>query len=306
MEMMIGQTSAGAAPADVVKESSTATFVVDVIETSMKTPVIVDFWAPWCGPCKQLGPVLEKAVKAARGAVKMVKINVDENQQLAQQLRIQSIPAVFAFAGGRPVDGFSGALPESQVKSFVDRLAQSGAGKQASPIEAALLQAKELLEAGDATRAGALYGQILGQEADNLSALGGLARCQLAARDFTGARATLARVPKGKEKDAEIASVAAALELAERGASAGNPDSLRARLVADANDHQARFDLALALYGADQREEAIEELLTIFKRNRGWNEEAARKQLLQFFEAQGPTDPLTLSGRRKLSSVLFS
>ena len=306
--MILGQPAAGGAPpADLVKDSDTAHFMADVIEASQTTPVVVDFWAPWCGPCKQLTPTIEKVIKGTRGAVKLVKINVDENQELAAQLRIQSIPTVFAFAAGRPVDGFAGALPESQVKAFVDRLlATAGGAAQESPIADALNQAKALFEAGDAKRAAALYGQVLAAEPENVAAIAGFARAQVANGELDKARETLAKVPEAGKNDAEVAAAKAALDLAEKSKGAGNLSELEARLAADPNDLQARFDRALALYGMGRREEAIDELLAIFKKNREWNDQAARKQLVQFFEAQGPKDPLTLSGRRKLSSILFS
>jgi len=306
--MILGQPAAGGAPpADLVKDSDTAHFMADVIEASQTMPVVVDFWAPWCGPCKQLTPTIEKVIKGTRGAVKLVKINVDENQELAAQLRIQSIPTVFAFAAGRPVDGFAGALPESQVKAFVDRLlATAGGAAQESPIADALNQAKALFEAGDAKRAAALYGQVLAAEPENAAAIAGLARAQVANGELDKARETLAKVPEAGKNDAEVAAAKAALDLAEKSKGAGNLSELEARLAADPNDLQARFDRALALYGMGRREEAIDELLAILKKNREWNDQAARKQLVQFFEAQGPKDPLTLSGRRKLSSILFS
>ncbi|HEY4636251.1 MAG TPA: thioredoxin [Rhodospirillales bacterium] len=307
-DMILGQPAAGGAPpADLVKDSDTAHFMADVIEASQTTPVVVDFWAPWCGPCKQLTPTIEKVIKGTRGAVKLVKINIDENQELAAQLRIQSIPTVFAFAAGRPVDGFAGALPESQVKAFVDRLlATAGGAAQESPIADALNQAKALFEAGDAKRAAALYGQVLAAEPENVAAIAGLARAQVANGELDKARETLAKVPEAGKGDAEVAAAKAALDLAEKSKGAGNLSELEARLAADPNDLQARFDRALALYGMGRREEAIDELLAILKKNREWNDQAARKQLVQFFEAQGPKDPLTLSGRRKLSSILFS
>ena len=308
-DMILGQPAAASVPpADVIKDSDTAHFMADVIEASQTTPVVVDFWAPWCGPCKQLTPTIEKVIKGTRGAVKLVKINVDENQQLAAQLRIQSIPTVFGFAGGRPVDGFAGALPESQVKQFVDRLlASAGGAAQESPIADALNQAKALFDAGDAKRAAALYSQIMAAEPENVAAIAGLARAQIANGELDRARETLAKVPEAGKSDAEVAAVKAALDLAEKSKGAGsNLAELEARLAADPNDLQARFDRALALYGMGRREEAIDELLAIFKKNREWNDQAARKQLVQFFEAQGPKDPLTLSGRRKLSSILFS
>jgi putative thioredoxin len=308
MTEIIWGTPAGGPPppADVIKDSDTAHFMADVIEASQKTPVIVDFWAPWCGPCKQLTPTIEKVVKGARGAVKLVKINVDENQQLAAQLRIQSIPTVFAFAGGRPVDGFAGALPESQVKAFVDRLLSAAGTAPESPVADALKQAKALFEAGDAKRAAALYGQIIAAEPDNVAALAGLARALIATGELDKARETLGRVPDAGKNDPEVAAAKAALDLAEKSKGAGNLGELEAKAAANPDDLQARFDLAIALYGMGRREEAIDQLLAIVKRDREWNEQAARKQLVQFFEALGPKDPLTLQGRRKLSSLLFS
>lgn len=302
MEPIIG--AAQAPVADLVKDSDTANFARDVIETSMQVPVIVDFWAPWCGPCKQLGPALEKIVKAAGGAVKMVKINVDENQPLAQQLRIQSIPAVYAFKGGQPVDGFVGALPESQIKAFVERLAgEIGPG----PVEQALEQAAAAMEAGDATTAAQLYSQVIEAEPDNPAAIGGLARALVALGDLDRAGQTLDAVPPEHKDHADIAGARAALALA-RQASGSDSDiaGLRAAVERNPADHQARFDLAMALLKADERAEAVDALLEIIRRDRKWNDEAARKQLLQLFEAFGPTDPLTVDARRRLSSILFS
>jgi len=306
METIIGQTAGGAAPADVIADSTDATFDKDVIDGSRDLPVIVDFCATWCGPCKQLGPILEKVVRAANGAVKLVKVDIDHNPMIAQQLRIQSIPTVYAFFGGRPVDGFQGALPESQVKAFVDRLIKAAGGGGASPIEEALAQATELLEAGDHARAGALFGQILTHEAGNLAARAGLARAHIAAGKLAEATKALEGLDDTQKADKAVAAALAALDLAEKAAKAGSTAGLQAQVAADPNDHQARYDLALAQYAAGEREAAIESLLEIMRRSRSWNEEAARKQLLQFFEAMGPTDPLTAQGRRKLSSLLFS
>jgi putative thioredoxin len=298
----------GAAAGDLIKNSSQASFMADVVDGSRDVPVIVDFWAPWCGPCKQLGPLLEKAVREAKGAVRMVKINVDEAQELAAQMRIQSIPAVYAFFQGRPVDGFVGALPESQIKAFIQRLTQLGGGEAGpSPVEEALEAAKQALAENDLGAASAIYGQVLAHEPGNIPATAGLARAHLMAGDAARARQLIDAVPKDKAGAAEIASVRSAIELAEQaGKAAGELEPLMQRLRQDANDHQARFDLAMAQYAAGNREQAVDELLEIVRRNREWNEQAARKQLLKLFEAMGPTDELTISARRRLSSILFS
>ena len=307
METLIGAAATGDQAADAIMDATDATFMQDVIEASMQTPVIVDFWAPWCGPCKQLGPAIEKVVKAARGAVRLVKVNIDENPMIAQQLRVQSIPTVFAFVGGRPVDAFQGALPESQIKSFVDNLIRAAGGAPGdSPIEAALEQARESLANGDHGTASAIFGQILGAEPDNLDALGGLGQCLVAAGDMDGARAVLEKVPEADREKPDFVAIRAALELGEQTANAGEIGGLQQRVSQDPDDHQARLDLANALYGAGDREAAIEALLEIVRRDREWNEQAGRKQLVKLFEAMGPTDPLTVSARRQLSSILFS
>lgn len=307
METLIGEglgTQPGASP---VIESSTANFGQDVIEASMAAPVIVDFWAPWCGPCKQLGPLLEKAVAASRGAVRMVKVNIDENQDLAAQLRIQSIPTVYAFFQGRPVDGFQGALPESQVKDFVERMAKmAGAEMGPSPVDQALEQAEAALEGGQVGAASALFNQILQVEPDNKAALAGTLRCMLATGDQVGAREVLDALDEETRQDPTLASIVAQLELAENSPGAEAIAELNAKLEQNPNDHQSRFDLALALQAAGRKEDAAEALLAILERDRNWNDEAARKELLTFFEAWGPTDPLTLQSRRRLSSLLFS
>ncbi|WP_374369244.1 tetratricopeptide repeat protein [Dongia sp.] len=309
MENLIGAglANAAAVPADLIKDSSQNSFKADVIDASMQVPVIVDFWAPWCGPCKQLGPALEKVVKEARGAVRMVKINVDENQALAGQMRIQSIPAVYAFFQGRPVDGFQGAQPEGQLKAFVGRLAQLGGGAGDSPIEEALEHADAALAAGDHATATEIYGQILEHEPENLKAIAGIVRCLIALGELEQAAEFLGRTPKGKENDAAIAGARAQLEVAQAGQkAAGQSDALRARVDANPKDFEARHELAQALFASGEKEAALDHLLEIVRMNRMWNEEAARKQLVTFFEAMGPTDPLTLSGRRRLSSLLFS
>ena len=312
MDVIIGAGAGkqnAAAAAGAVKDSSTATFMADVVEGSREVPVIVDFWAPWCGPCKQLGPLLEKAVREAKGAVRMVKINIDENQDLAGQMRIQSIPAVYAFFQGRPVDGFVGALPESQIKAFVQRLMQLGGGGEAgpSPVEEALEAAKAALAENDLGTASAIYGQVLAHEPGNLAATAGLARSHLQAGDAAAAKALIDKLPQDKAGAAEIAAVRSAIELAEQAGKAGAElGALTQRLAEDGNDHQARFDLAMAHYANGDREQAVDELLEVVRRNREWNEQAARKQLVKLFEAMGPTDPLTIAARRRLSSILFS
>jgi putative thioredoxin len=296
----------GGAAATPVKDVTTATFMTEVVDGSFETPVIVDFWAPWCGPCRQLGPILEKTVRAANGAVRMVKLNIDENPEIAQQMRIQSIPAVYAFKDGRPVDGFVGAQPESQIKQFVQRIS-AGKGSGPSPVEEAMAMAKEALAAGDHASAAGVYSQILQREPANVEALAGLARAMIAKGDLAKARQALDRVAKENASHAEIAAARTALDLAEQATKAmAGAGKLRARLAQNADDHEARLQLATALFGSGERETAIDELLTLFKRDRQWNDQAARKQLVKFFEAMGGADPLTLSGRRRLSSLMFS
>jgi putative thioredoxin len=293
--------------ADLIKESSDRGFMADVIEASRTTPVLVDFWAPWCGPCKQLGPLLEKTVKAARGAVRMVKINIDENPQIAGQLRIQSIPAVYAFFQGRPVDGFAGALPESQIKQFVDRLVQLGGGDAGEGgLEEALEAARAALDEGDLETAQAIYSEIVQAEPTHAGALAGLLRCLIQAGRLEQARKALSSIPAEIAKDKDIVAARTALDLAEQSAAAGPVTELAERVAADPNDHASRYDLAMALFAKGRREEAVDHLLEIVRRDRAWNDDQARKQLVKFFEAFGPTDKLTVVGRRRLSSILFS
>ncbi len=306
--------NAGGAPSPHIKDSSLETFAADVLDASRTVPVIVDFWAPWCGPCKTLGPALEKAVNDAKGAVRLVKINIDENPEIAQQLRIQSIPTVYAFKNGQPVDGFMGAIPDSQIKSFVAQLAGGGGGhdhgghEHGGPEHAAevLKIADDSLAAGDIGTAAQAYGHVLQDEPGHPQAVAGLARCYLQSGDVERAKTTLQLVRPDSAQDEAIRAVEAELKLKENAPPPSQAEALRARLAADANDHQARYDLALALDAGGDRDGALAELLEIVRRNRKWNEEAARKQLVTLFEAMGFADPRTVEARRKLSAILFS
>jgi putative thioredoxin len=295
---------AGTAAADVsIKDTTTQTFVKDVIEESRHQPVLVDFWAPWCGPCKQLTPVLEKVVKAAKGKVKLVKMNIDEHPSVAGQLGIQSIPAVIAFVNGQPADGFMGALPEAQVVAFLERLTRDKIGGEVKDLLAA---ADAALAKGDATGAAEIYAQVLAEDSTNAAALAGLVRCYVQTGSLDQARQTLAMIPKERENDAAVAAARAALELADQAKTLGPVADLEQKVAANPLDHQARFDLALALNGKGRRQDALEQLITIVKRDRKWNDDGARKQLVQFFDAWGPTDEATIEGRKRLSSILFA
>ena len=300
-------TGSAAAPAaaDLIRDTNTAAFANDVINASKQVPIIVDFWAPWCEPCKTLGPILEKLVREYGGRVKLLKINIDENQELAAQMRVQSIPMVVAFKDGRPVDGFAGVVPESQVRSFIERLT-GGAG---SPIDQALGEAKAALDSGDHQTAGAIYSEIVQHDGTIAAAHAGLARALMAAGQMDDAREYVDALTDEGRGSKDVAGVVSALELAAEAAGVGDTgaiDALRAKLAGDEGDHETRYQLALALYGANQSEEAIDELIQIVKRKRDWNEDAARKQLLKIFEALGFTHPVSVAGRRKLSAVLFS
>jgi putative thioredoxin len=306
MALLSGLRGARAQPsaeAEVVKDADTRSFMADVIQASRAQPVIVDFWAPWCGPCKQLGPILERVVRNAGGKVRLVKINIDDNPELAQQLRIQSIPMVYAFSHGQPVDGFAGALPESQIKAFVERLTGP---LGPAPEEVAIEQAKALAEAGQLDRAARVYEQILDAEPGNPEALAGLARARIGLGRLAAARELLAQVPKEHANHVDVDGARAALSLAEEAGALPDPKALEARLQANDNDHAARLDLATALFLRGQVEPAIEHLLTIIRKDREWQDQAARKQLVKLFEALGPKHPATISGRRRLSAVLFS
>ena len=298
---LIGET-AGPPPGDIIKDATDASFMADVVEASRDQPVIVDFWATWCGPCRQLGPALEKAVTAAKGKVKLVKVDIDKNPAYAGQLRVQSIPAVFAFVDGKPVDGFMGALPDSQVRDFVDKLAKAAKGGP-SPIDEMLQMAKESLELGDMGGAAQAYAQVLQADPENIKALGGMARVYMASGDIERAGEVVGMAP-AEAKDPNLDSVRAALALAA--AAPSETAEFEKRLAANPDDHEARFELAKALAGGHKLAEAADELLTIIEKDRAWNDEAARKQLLTVFEAAGQMSEISRNGRRRLSAILFS
>lgn len=302
MDLGLGK-AAGAADADLIKNATTATFTKDVIEASKQALVLVDFWAAWCGPCKQLTPIIEKVVRSYKGKVRLVKVDVDANQAVAAQLRVQSLPTVYAFRDGRPVDGFMGAQPESTVKAFIDRLVGED---EADDLAAALEHADKAFEAGDLQTAAETYAAVLQHEPQNVPAIAGLARCYLKSGDNERAEQTIALVPPDKANAAAVASVRAALELAKSAGKAGDLAPLKAKVEANQADHDARIAYATALAATGAKAEAVDQLIESIRRDRKWNDEAARKQLVQLFEAWGFKDPAAIEGRRKLSSVLFS
>jgi putative thioredoxin len=296
----------GATPTagDLIKDTTTQTFVKDVIEESKRQPVLIDFWAPWCGPCRQLTPILEKAVRAAKGKVKLVKMNIDEHPQIPGQMGIQSIPAVIAFADGKPADGFMGAVPESQITAFIDKLTKGMPGP--ASVTDLLQEAETVLADGDTATAASIYAEILQEDATNIAALAGLARCYVETDAIEQAKQTLAMIPEAKRGEAAVKAVQAAIDLAEQAKSIGPITELEQKLAANPLDHQARFDLAVALNAKGDRLNAANHLLDIVKRDRKWNDDGARKQLVQFFEAWGGADEATVEGRKRLSSILFS
>ncbi|MEQ1613116.1 MAG: thioredoxin [Hyphomicrobiaceae bacterium] len=305
--MVIGNTPpatlAAALPGEVIKDTTTANFVKDVIETSRKVPVLVDFWADWCGPCKQLTPLIEKVVKSYGGKVRLVKMNIDQHPSIPGQLGVQKLPTVMAFRDGRPMDGFMGVQPESAIKTFIDRLLGDDV---AGELEAALAAGEEAFQAGDIQGAAEIYASILEENRDEPGALAGLARCYLKTGDITRAEQTIGLVPPDKRKNPAVAAVQAAIELAHKAAEAGDTGELETKVAANPADHLSRIDLATALAASGKKAEAVDHLLESFKRDRNWNEQAARKQLVQLFEAWGPKDAATIEGRRRLSSLLFS
>ena len=306
--MTIVEQGNGSAPAaaELIKETSTQTFVKDVIEESRRQPVLIDFWAEWCGPCRQLTPVLEKAVRNAKGKVKLVKMNIDQHPAIPGQMGIQSIPAVIAFVNGQPADGFMGAIPESQVNAFIEKLTKGVTAPGEPNIAEILKEAEAVLAEGDAAGAAQIYAEVLALDATNIAALAGLAKCYVTSGAVEQAKQTLAMVPESKRNDAAVKAVQAAIDLAEQAESVGPAGELEQKVAANPLDHQARFDLATALNAMGKRAEATTQLLEIVKRDRKWNDDGARKQLVQLFEAWGGADEATVDGRKRLSTILFS
>jgi putative thioredoxin len=300
---MLQNTAAGAAADTTIKEATTQSFIKDVIEESRRQPVLLDFWAPWCGPCKQLTPILEKVVRAGKGKLKLVKMNIDEHPSIPGQMGIQSIPAVIAFVNGQPADGFLGALPESQVVAFIERLTK---GRVSAEDKDLLKAADAALTEGDPAGAADLYARVLADEPTNVQALAGLARCYVASGALEQAKQTLAMIPESKHGDAAVAAARAAVDLAEQATSLGPINELEQKVAANPLDHQSRFDLALALNAKGSRKEALDHLIEIIRRDRKWNDDGARKQLVQLFDAWGPNDETTVEGRKRLSSILFA
>ena len=301
-----GNGAAGQAAPDLIKHTTTQTFVKDVIEESKRQPVLIDFWAEWCGPCRQLTPLLEKAVRAAKGKVKLVKMNIDQHPAIPGQMGIQSIPAVIAFVNGRPADGFMGAIPESQVNAFIEKLTKGVTAPGEPNIAEILKEAEAVLAEGDAAGAAQIYAEVLALDATNIAALAGLAKCYVTSGAVEQAKQTLAMVPESKRNDAAVKAVQAAIDLAEQAESVGPAGELEQKVAANPLDHQARFDLATALNAMGKRAEATTQLLEIVKRDRKWTDDGARKQLVQLFEAWGGADEATVDGRKRLSTILFS
>src|SRR6201994_406147 len=301
-----GNNGAATPAADLIKETTTQTFVKDVIEESKRQPVLIDFWAEWCGPCRQLTPVLEKAVKNAKGKVKLVKMNIDQHPAIPGQMGIQSIPAVIAFVNGQPADGFMGAIPESQVNAFIEKLTKGMTAPGEPNIAEIVQEAEAVLAEGDPASAAQVYAEALSVDATNIAALAGLAKCYVTTGAVEQAKQTLAMVPESKRNDAAVKAVQGAVDLAEQAQSVGPIAELEQKVAANPLDHQARFDLATALNAMGKRGEATAQLLEIVKRDRKWNDDGARKQLVQFFEAWGGADEATVEGRKRLSTILFS
>ena len=301
-----GSAAAPQAVPDLIKETTTQTFVKDVIEESKRQPVLIDFWAPWCGPCRQLTPILEKAVRAAKGKVKLVKMNIDEHPAIPGQMGIQSIPAVIAFVNGQPADGFMGAVPESQVNAFINKLTAGMPVPGGPHIAEILKEAEAALAEGDPATAASIYAEVLGQDPTNIAALAGLAKTYATTGAIEQAKKTLAMVPESKRGEAAVKAVQASIDLAEQAKALGPLTELERKVAANPLDHQARFDLATALNAGGKRNEATDQLLEIVKRDRKWNEDGARKQLVQFFDAWGPNDEATVEGRKRLSTILFA